>query len=44
MKIDPNRSKPLHLQAEEILRRLIEENDYKIRNHSTIKAPLSYIN
>ena len=29
MKIDPNSSKPLHLQAEEILRRLIEENDYK---------------
>lgn len=29
MKIDPNSSKPLHLQAEEILRRLIEENEYK---------------
>ena len=29
MKIDPNSSKPLHLQAEEILRRLIEESDYK---------------
>lgn len=29
MKIDPNSNKPLHLQAEEILRRLIEENDYK---------------
>lgn len=29
MKIDPNSSKPLHLQAEEIIRRLIEETDYK---------------
>lgn len=29
MKIDPNSSKPLHIQAEEIIRRLIEEDDYK---------------
>lgn len=29
MKIDPNSSKPLHVQAEEIIRRLIEEDDYK---------------
>lgn len=29
MKIDHNSSKPLHLQAEEILRRLIEEEEYK---------------
>lgn len=29
MKIDPNSSKPLHIQAEEIIRKLIEEDDYK---------------
>lgn len=29
MRIDHNSSKPLHLQAEEILRRLIEEEEYK---------------
>ena len=29
MKIDSNSSKPLHLQAEEILRRLIDEEEYK---------------
>ncbi len=29
MRIDPKSSKPLHLQAEEILRRLIEETEYK---------------
>ena len=29
MEIKPNRSKPLHIQAEEILRRLIEEKEYK---------------
>lgn len=29
MRIDHNSSKPLHLQAEEILRRLIEEKEYK---------------
>ena len=29
MKIDSNSSKPLHIQAEEILRRLIEEEEYK---------------
>lgn len=29
MKIDHNSSKPLHIQAEEILRRLIESEDYK---------------
>lgn len=29
MKIDHNSNKPLHVQAEEILRRLIEEDDYK---------------
>lgn len=29
MKIDPSSGKPLHIQAEEILRRLIEEEEYK---------------
>ena len=29
MKIDPNSNKPLHAQAEEIIRRLIEEKDYR---------------
>lgn len=29
MKIDPTSNKPLHIQAEEILRRLIEEEEYK---------------
>lgn len=29
MKLDHNSDKPLHIQAEEILRRLIESEEYK---------------
>ena len=31
MKLDHNSDKPLHIQAEEILRRLIESEEYKKR-------------
>lgn len=29
MKLDPNSEKPLHIQAEEVLRKLIESEEYK---------------
>ena len=32
MKLDHNSDKPLHIQAEEILRRLIESEEYKNGN------------
>lgn len=30
MKIDHSSNKPLHIQAEEVLRKLIEEEEYKM--------------
>lgn len=32
MKLDPNSEKPLHIQAEEVLRKLIESEEYKMGN------------
>ena len=29
MKLEPNSEKPLHIQAEEVLRKLIESDEYK---------------
>ena len=29
IKLDPNSEKPLHIQAEEVLRKLIESEEYK---------------
>ena len=38
MKLDHNSDKPLHIQAEEILRRLIESEEYK-----NVREQCSYV-
>ena len=37
MKLDPNSEKPLHIQAEEVLRKLIESEEYKNDNNNTYR-------
>lgn len=38
MKIDHSSDKPLHIQAEEILRRLIESEEYKTESYFLTKS------
>lgn len=37
MKLEPNSEKPLHIQAEEVLRKLIESDEYKMGSYFPTK-------